>query len=107
MLILTGLDHFSLVAYGLQSLCLRLTPEVTPRALKTRYEMCRANTFPVTLSVTSKQAPRGAQVVEEPVARTPPQLEPHRALLGQWAHDNILPWLLWNQVILFNFVPIV
>ncbi len=66
MLILTGLDHFSLVAYGLQSLCLRLTPEVTPRALKTRYGMCRANTFPVTLSVTSKQAPRGAPTLQFP-----------------------------------------
>jgi hypothetical protein len=73
---LTGLHHFSLAAYGLPHPCLRLTPAVTGSRLKTRYEMGWVGPFSVALSATSKPAPRGAQLVEEPVTRTPPHLEP-------------------------------
>ena len=30
------------------------------------------------------------ELVEEPVAQTPPHLEPHRALLRQWAQDKAI-----------------
>ena len=57
---LTGLNHFSLTAYGLPHPCLRLTSAVTDRRPKTRYEICWVGTFSVALSATSEQALRGA-----------------------------------------------
>ena len=57
---LTGLNHFSLAAYGLPHPGLRLTPAVTGSRLKTRYEMGWVGPFSVALSATSEPALRGA-----------------------------------------------
>lgn len=34
------------------------------------------------------------KLVEEPVTRAPPHLEPHRALLRQWAQDKTLGMIM-------------
>ena len=60
---LTGLNHFSLAAYGLPHPCLRLTHAVTGHRLKTRYEMGWVGPFSVALSATSEPAPRSALTI--------------------------------------------